>query len=193
MEEKNFFEITGTSDNIKSELLENIVSNKVNSDILFSLLQQNQDVLSEEECFEKIPGKMSMPAGTLGFITNNANYYVNVKFLTLAFICLIFDITITNGFASFLLGLFGIDYAAIKLNDLEKCVAYKIKTEKRVSADQLKSLALCNFTHHSTKCGNYRADGTCGVWQEADVQNAINSLIEKKVIKLKEGAYEIIF
>lgn len=187
------FCITGTSNNIKRELLEKVVTNKVNSDILFSLIQHNQNILSEDECFKELSSKISETTGTLEFLTNNATYYVNVKFLTLAFMCLIFDITITNGFASFLLGLFGIDYAAIKLNDLEKCVAYKIKTEKRVSAEQLKSLSLCNFTHHNTKCGNYREDGICVVWQEADVQNAINSLIEKKVIKLKEGAYEIIF
>lgn len=193
MEEKDFFEVTGTSDNIKSELIENVVANKVNSDILFSLLQQNQDLLSEEECFEKISGRISIPAGTLGFITNNANYYINVKFLTLAFMCLIFDITITNGFASFLLGMFGIDYAAIKLNDLEKCVAYKIKTEKRASAEQLKSLTQCNFTQHNTKCGNYREDGTCGNWGVDDVQKAIDSLMSKKILKLKDGAYEIIF
>ena len=140
MEEKDFFKVIGTSNNIKRELLEKVVTNKVNSDILFSLIHRNQNILSEDECFTELPSEVLETTGILGFLTNNATYYINVKFLTLAFMCLIFDIAITNGFAGFLLGVFGLDYARIKLNDLEKCVAYKIKTEKRASAEQLKQL-----------------------------------------------------
>lgn len=192
MTENNFFNITGTSGNIKKELIENIVLNKPQADILFERIKQNQDLFSDNEGFTELSGNESNSNETLNFLTDDASYFINVKLLTLAFICLIFDITISQGFASFLLGVFGINYAAIKLNDMEKCVAYKIKTEKRVGIEQLEALTQCNFTIKNKICGHYNNDGTCGVWTEKDVQEAINSLISQKIIHIKDNAYEII-
>lgn len=193
MEKNDFIKITDTSDNIKRELIDNVVINKVNADILFSKIQQNQILLSDDECFIESPCFTAKNDKILSFLVNDARYFVNVKFLSLAFICLIFDIKISNGFASFLLGVFGIDYAAIKLDGMEKCVAYKIKTEKRISAEQLAALNKCNFTNNNTNCGHYKNDGTCGNWAKDDIQRAISSLMSKKIINLKGDAYEIVF
>lgn len=194
MEKNDFIKITNTSDNIKREFIDKVVINKVNADILFSKIQQNQILLSDDECFKELPCITTTNNNkTLNFLVNDASYFVNVRLLSLAFICLIFDITISNGLASFLLGAFGIDYATIKLDGLEKCVAYKIKTEKRISAEQLIALNKCNFTNNNTNCGHYKNDGTCGNWKEDDIQRAIGSLMSKKIINLKGDAYEIVF
>ena len=193
MTKSDFLKITDTSSNIKKELIENVVLNKPQADILFERIQQNQNLFSDDEFFTELPLNNSMSVGSLSFLTYSASYFINVKFLTLAFICLIFDITISKGFASFLLGVTGIDYAAIKLNNMEKCVAYKIKTEKRISFDELIVLIQCNFISQNTKCGHCKNDGTCEIWTKNDVQTAINSLMSKKIIKMTGDMYEIIF
>lgn len=193
MTKSDFLKVTATSGNIKKELIENVVLNKPQADILFERIQQNQNLFSDGEFFTELPLNNSKSMGSLSFLTYNASYFINVKFLTLAFICLIFDITISNGFASFLLGVTGIDYAAIKLDNMEKCVAYKIKTEKRISFDELIVLIQCNFISQNTKCGHCKNDGTCEIWTKNDVQTAIYSLMSKKIIKMTGDMYEIIF
>lgn len=193
MTKSDFLKITDTSSNIKKELIENVVLNKPQADILFERIQQNQNLFSDDEFFTELPLNNSMNVGSLSFLTYSASYFINVKFLTLAFICLIFDITISKGFASFLLGVTGIDYAAIKLDNMEKCVAYKIKTEKRISFDELIVLIQCNFISQNTKCGHCKNDGTCEIWTKNDVQTAINYLMSKKIIKMTGDMYEIIF
>lgn len=193
MENNNYFEVEGTSNIIKEKMLENIVINKANSDFLFSVIQNNLNLLSEDEYFEKQPDLERSNGVTLGFLTNQANYHINIKFFSLALICLLFDIAISNGFAALLLGLFGVNYSLVKLNDMEKCVAYKIKTEKSINAKQLVDLTQCNFTQYNTKCGNLNDDSTCRRWQEGQVQAALDSLISKRIIKMNGMNYEIIF
>lgn len=196
MEANSFFTITGTSSQIKSALVDNVVINKVNSDILFDIIQNNINLLSSSngEEFEELPAVDNHNGNCLGLLLNNAEYHINIKFFTLAVICWIFDITITNGLASILLNLHGVDYSQVKLDGLERCVAYKIQTEKRVSAEQLKSLIQCNFAQRNKKCGKLCDDGTCRIWSGNgnDIQSAIDSLVSKKVIKLIGDSYGII-
>lgn len=193
MKDNDYFEIVGTSNIIKEKMLENIVINKANSDFLFSVIQCSQNLLSEDECFEKLPDLESGNAATLGFLTNQANYHINIKFFSLALICLLFDIEISNGFAALLLGLFGVNYSLVKLNDMEKCVAYKIKSEKGINDIQLSDLTQCNFTQYNSRCGNLNSDGTCNRWQESQVQAALKSLITQKIVKKNGMNYEIVF
>lgn len=187
MTKSDFLKVTGTSGNIKRELIENVVFNKPQADILFERIKQNQELFSDEECFRELPLNNSISMGSLNFLTCDASYFINVKYLTLAFICLIFDIKISKGFASLLLSLTGIDYTAKKLEGMEKCVAYKIKTEKRISSVE------CNFISQRTQCGHCKNDNTCDIWTNNNVQTAINSLMSKKIIKMTGDTYEIIF
>lgn len=193
METGNFFEINGTLNHAKKELINKIEFNKVNSDILFSIIHNNPNLLSDDEFFAEVPSDKPDNSVTFNFMNNCANYHINIKYFTLALLCLIFDITITKGAALFFLSLYGVDYSIVKLDDLEKCIAYKIKTEKRLSAKQLASLVQCNFTYHNKNCGKLNRDGSCRMWKEDDIQIAIDSLIAKKVVVLRDGAYEIIF
>lgn len=192
MPENDFFKFAGTPGNIEKQLIEKVVLNRPQAGILFEAIKQNQNLLSDGESFKELHNDVSTNIEMLNFLTDDASYFINVKFLTLAFICLIFDITISRGFASFLLDVFGTNYAAIKLNDMEKCVAYKIRAEKRVGIEQLKALTQCNYTIKNKNCGHYNNDGTCGVWTGKDVQEAVNSLISQKTIYIKDNAYEIV-
>lgn len=194
MENNDYFKASGTSDMIKEKMMGNIVINKVNSDFLFNIMQNNNNLLSDDEYFEKQQSvAYETDVRVLGFLTTEANYHINIKFFTLAFICLLFDITISNGFAAFLFGFFGVDYSLVKLNGMEKCVAFKIKSEKSINEQQLLDLTQCNFTQYNTACGNQNDDGNCKKWQEVEVKNALNSLLSKKVIQKVGTNYEIIF
>ena len=193
MENNIYFEAVGTSNIIKEKMLENIVINKANSDFLFNIIENNQNLLSDDEYFEKQIVVKGVNAKALSFLTTQANYHINIKIFTLAFICLLFDMAISDGVAAFLLGLFGVNYSLVKLNGMEKCVAYKIKSEKSVNDEQLTALTQCNFTQYNTKCGNLNADGSCKMWREDQVKAALDSLISKKIIKMNGMNYEIIF
>lgn len=87
----------------------------------------------------------------------------------------------------------GINCEVIELDDTEKCVAYKIKTEKRISFEQLVPLIQCNFIGKNDKCGHYRRDCTCEIWTKDTIQTSIDSLESKKIIKKNGDMYEIIF
>jgi len=193
MGKDDFLVASGNSERIKKEFIGRVVPSPFQADILFDRMQQNENLLSDEECFTSLHSNMSDDTNIFYFMTPSVSYYINAKFLTLAFLCLIFDIEITKGFASFILNATGIDYSVIKLDNMERCVAYKIKEEKRIGFEQLVPLVQCNFDDYNTKCGHYRNDETCSIWTHSNIQNAIDSLIRKRVLKLNGEMYEIVF
>lgn len=193
MGKDDFLVASGNSERIKKEFIGRVVPSPFQADILFDRMQQNENLLSDEECFTSFHSNMSDDTNVFYFMTPSVSYYINAKFLTLAFLCLIFDIEITRGFASFILNATGINFSAIKLNNMERCVAYKIKEEKRIGFEQLVPLVQCNFDDYNTKCGHYGNDETCSIWTHSNIQNAIDSLIRKRVLKLNGEMYEIVF
>lgn len=87
------------------------------------------DVLDDDEAFDIKKEKPEQTDG-LGFIVPKTNYYLNVKKTTIAFIGLLLDIQFAEGFASFVLNIFGITADAIrKLTNIEKCVLLLLKTD----------------------------------------------------------------
>lgn len=193
MGKDDFLVVSGNSERIKKEFIGRVVASPFQADILFDRMQQNENLLSDEECFTSFYSNMSEDTNVFYYMTPKVSYYINAKYLTLAFLCLIFDIEITNGFASFILNTTGINYFAIKLNNMERCVAYKIKEEKRISFEQLVPLIQCNIDDYKTKCGHYRNDESCSIWTPARIQNAIDSLMKKRVLKFSGEMYEIVF
>lgn len=193
MGKDDFLVVSGNSERIKKEFVGKVVPFKLQADILFDRIQRNENLLSDEERFTSFYSNMSEDTNVFYYMTPNMSYYINAKYLTLAFLCLIFDIEITNGFASFILNTTGINCSAIKLDNMERCVAYKIKEEKRISFEQLVPLVQCNFDDYNTECGHYRNDESCCIWTRSSIQNAIDSLMKKRVLKLKGEMYEIVF
>lgn len=193
MGKDDFLVVSGNSKRIKKEFIGRVVSSPFQADILFDRMQQNENLLSAEECFNSFYSNMSEDNNVFYFVTPSVTYFINAKYLTLAFLCLIFDIEITRGFASFILNATGIDYSVIKLDNMEKCVAYKIKEEKRIRFEQLVPLVQCNFDDYNSECGHYRNDESCSIWTSCNIQNAIDSLMEKGVLKLNGEMYEVVF
>lgn len=198
MPTNNYFTATGTENNIERNMVDTITYNKANADLLFNLLNENQDLLSDDECFtiDKNENNNDAPnnSSLLGFMLDHQKYHINIKFATLALLCLLFDIEFSKGFAAFLFGVFGLNYAVTKLDGIEKCIAYRLRKEKALSLDELKQPCRCSFSHYNSKCGNLSDNGTCAEWEKEDlVEETINSLMDKKVIKQKGDKYVLVF
>ena len=59
--------------------------------------------------------------------------------------------------------------------------------------EQLVPLVQCNFDDYNSECGHYRNDESCSIWTFCNIQNAIDSLMEKGVLKLNGEMYEVVF
>ena len=198
MSNNRYFTNNGTANDIEINMVDTITDNKVNADLLFNLIDKNQDLLSDDESFilEKANPNNddSSSVSLLGFMLVHQKYHINIKFATLALICLLFDIKYSQGFAAFLFGAFGLDYAVVKLDDIEKCIAYRLKKEKALSLDELKQPYRCGFTYCNSRCGNLSDDGTCDKWEDgALIEKALASLVQKKVVKQKGDKYALVF
>lgn len=201
MKTNEYFKETGTANKIENCMIGSVTYNKANADLLFSIIHKNKMLLSNDECFvEDISdsfedkNKSSDDTAMLGLMLAHQKYHINIKYTTLALICLIFDIAVSQGFASFLLPILGVDYSLVKLDDMEKCIAYKLKEEKALSSDELKHSCQCNFVHYNLKCGKLNDDGTCNNWVDSEmIDETLESMINKKVIKLKGDKYVLVF
>ena len=198
MSNNRYFTNDGTVNDIEINMVDTITDNKVNADLLFNFIDKNQDLLSENESFflkKAEPGNDdSSSVSLLGFMLLHQKYHINIKFATHALICLLFDIKCSQGFAGYLFGAFGLNYAVVKLDDIEKCIAYRLKKEKSLSLDELKQPYQCSFTYCNSRCGNLNDDGTCNKWENgAYIEKALASLLQKNVVKQKGDKYALVF
>lgn len=146
------------------------------------------DILSDDERFDVEKEKLERE-NMLGFIVPKTNYYLNVKKTTIAFIGLLFDIQFTEGFASFVLNIFGITAETIrKLKDIEKCVLLLLKMDFIIIDND-------EYRFHNTpQCMNfalectYRQYDKCCLSNEA-IYDTIQSLLHKKVVKRKGNTF----
>lgn len=159
---------------------------------IFNFLDENAGLLYGEEGFS-IKFDKGSDKKMKQFLSKNASYHVNVKHFTLALVCMLLDRVIPAGLASLLLGFSGNDYSVTKLEGFEKCVAYKIREEKRMNFEQIKQLNLCAGAGINYRCFNRENDKTCQVWNDKKIQDTLSSLISKKIIKERNQFYEIIF
>lgn len=142
------------------------------------------DVLGDDEAFDVKEEKPKQENG-LGFMVPKTNYYLNVKKTTLAFIGLLLDIQFANGFASFVLNIFGITADTIrKLKDREKCVLLILKTNSIIMDNGKYTL------NGAPKCMNfalgctYRQYDTCCLSNEV-LHDTVQRLLNEKVIKCR--------
>ena len=200
MEINEYFDKIGTAETIEDCLDESVTYNRVNADLLFSVMHDNRELLSGDEFLIDMFAALAKDGkdnndstAILGLMFNHQKYHINVKYTTLALICLLFDIVISKGFAAFLFGMFGLDYSIVKLDEMEKCIAYKLKEKKALTLDELKESFQCTFLHNNSKCGKLNDDGTCTIWgKDQIIDNALESMIEKKIIKIKGEKYVLV-
>lgn len=190
------FSFVGSEADLKNNLSQHINIDTTCSNNMFNFIDENACLFSGDEWFvlKLDKGQNSKEKTRVKqFLPENASYHINAKKFTMALICLLIDIQITSGFATFLLGLYGIDYSVTKLESFEKCIAYKIKKERRLNFEQLKQLNLCDSTHFNKHCFNRTNDKTCQTWNDRKIRDTLNSLLTKKIIVEKDSFYEIIF
>ena len=149
--EKEYLNYTGSVLGIENVMKDRITLDMKNAEILFDLINKNKELLSPDEYIIYSSNDFSKnnyrdnENAVFGFIFHQQQYHINVKYATLALMCLLFDIAISKGFATFLYGLFGINYSVSKLNDMEKCVTYRLKKEKGLTLEGLIESRDCVF------------------------------------------------
>lgn len=195
-----YYNSIGTANQIENNMVGSVTYNKANADLLFSTIFKNKDLLSEGEYISEITqGSPEEENGKtnntvfLGLMVYHQEYHLNIKYATLALLCLLFDIAISKGFASFLFGLFGMDYSLVKLDDMEKCITFKLKEKHALSHDELRDSVYCGFVHKNSNCGELNDDGTCRKWgDEKLIDDTIKSLVDKNVVKVKGDKYVLV-
>lgn len=200
MEINEYFDKIGTAETIEDCMDENITYNRANADFLFGMIHNNRELLSDDEFFielladlKKDEKNSSDPTAILGLMFDHQKYHINIKYTTIALICLLFDIVISKGFASFLFGVLGLDYSIVKLDGMEKCIAYKLKEKKELSLDELKESCQCTFAYNNSICGKLNNEGTCTIWgKDQSIEKILASMIEKKIIKIKGEKYVLV-
>ena len=200
MENDEYFDKIGTAETIEDSMDENVTYNKANADFLFGMIYDNRELLSDDEFFiesladsRKDEKNNSDSTAILGLMFDHQKYHINIKYTTLALICLLFDIVISKGFASFLFGALGLDYSIVKLDGMEKCIAYKLKEKKGLSLAELKESCQCTFAYNNSKCGKLNDEGACTIWEKDQcIEKALASMIEKKIINIKGGKYVLV-
>lgn len=190
---------SGTEEVIENDIAKKITYNEENAKLLFSIIKNNKEDLldGQDEYFRE---EISIPHNdennnrdVLNFMLLNCRYHISIKYTTIALLCLIFDITISKGFATFLLPLLGIKYGKEKLDGMERCIAYKLLKEKcGHSLNELTKSCECDFTSYNSNCGNLDNNGKCKIWKKKKICEALKTLTNKNVIEKKENEYELV-
>ncbi len=171
------------------------LSNYINPDdvrIVVRSLPVFRELIEDDETLEIRKGSQEQGSG-MAFVIPKTNYYINLKVTTIAFIGLILDIAFAEGFAAFILGLFGVTADVIrKLSDTEKCVLLFVK-EDAVLPNEGKytlrdSLPCINYAR---ECGCRQYD-KCGLSEET-LTATVQKLLEKSIIKQTGNSLEYRF
>lgn len=199
METNDYLKKSGTAEVIENDIAEKITYNEENAKLLFSIIKNNKDLLDgQDEYFRE---EISIPHNdennsrdVMNFTFFDYTYHISIRQTTIALVCLIFDIAIADGFASFFFNMFGVPPYLIKLDRMERCVAYKLWKEKRgLSLNELQKLRKCDFTSYNSNCGNLDKNETCKTWKNKKIAEALKTLTNKNVIEKREDKYELVF
>lgn len=178
----DYINIQGDENKILQELSKYM--NQGGAKLIVQNMPSFLDILGDDEAFDITKEKQEQE-NQLGFMVPKTNYYLNVRKTTIALIGLLFDIQFTQGFASFVLNIFGITADTIrKLTNMEKCVLLLLKTDSiifdnggYVISDASKCM---NFDIGCTYCQYDK----CHLSKEA-LNDTVQKLLDEKVIKRK--------
>lgn len=191
----NYIELEGTKEQIINQLIEqppnidsaNIVT-KRDIGYFLDLVEQNRDLLSDDEIFEK---RIPDYDGNSKFITPNAEYYISIKKITLAIIAE-FTASISMPI-SLILRILGVETEGAYVKKLdsilgESCIMLEAARKKREGIN--KNL----FKSNRGECVNvylhckYNIDDKCTCTSK-DVENICESLEERKILLKKRNRY----
>lgn len=176
--------IRGDEKDIISELSKYIESDDVRT--VVRSLSAFRDLIDDDETLE-IERKIQTQKNVMEFIIPKTNYYINLKITTIAFFVFLLDLNFTEGFASFIMSIFGVTADAIrKLSDTEKCVLLLVKTDAVLAGEGEYML------RDSVSCINYTRKCDCRQYDRCSLPKAVltaavEKLLEKNIIK-QEGS-----
>ena len=120
-------------------------------------------------------------------------YYINLRSATLTLLALLLDLKTTNGIASTVLALLGVNSRAlahIPTNNGERCVLIETCRQKSRIAnsrifDEIKG---CECVNNNLSC-KYRIESKCSI-SEIQINDLFESLTEKNVLSKDSGMYK---
>lgn len=140
------------------------------------------ELIDDDEVLE-ISKETQEQGSSMGFVVPKTNYYINLKKTTIALIGLLLDIGFAEGFAAFILGIFGVSADVIrKLSDTEKCVLFLVKADAvlvKAGKYELKESAIC--INYARECGCRQYD-KCSLFEDV-LTDTVRKLLEKNIIK----------
>jgi hypothetical protein len=162
------------------------------ADIMIDGFERYRNLFDDDEYIraEQVYQKSNIP-GVLNLMIPKTTYFVNLKRASITLLTFILDLTLTDGFASTVLGLAGYSTQAIvKLSEenAEKCIYMNLyKQENHTgSSSMLSSPQNQSCPNHDLRC-KYRKDAKCTMPEEA-VAATLKSLSEKNVISRTRDA-----
>lgn len=193
---EKYVELEGTKEQIINQLIERSQNNdginrvtKKDIGIFLDIIEQNRDLLSDDEIFEKrVPDYDGNPK----FIMSNAEYYISIKKITLEVIAFVASFTIQIPI-QLILGIMGIEAEGAYLAKLdsilgESCVMLEAVRKKGEGID--KNL----FKTNRGECVNsylrckFNMDGNC-MCTANDVEDICERLEDKKMLLKKRKRY----
>ena len=190
MENNKCIVLEGELENIISELSETGMFSQDDCKTVLQLLEENIDILSEDETFEKV---LFNKVGA-GYTTANYQYYINIKITTILILVYLLDYKFTHGAAAALSSIMGIKTGAIvKLQEEngEKCIFKELTLQKKQGdKNVLKKFKgeCCN--NHYQCC--YRSEGKCNCSKE-QIEIILNSFASKNIVVKKGRKYLVQF
>lgn len=160
--------------------------------LIIQNLPSFMSILDDSETFS-IKEEMPEQKGELAFIIPKTNYYLNIKKTTIAFIGLLFDIQFTQGFASFVLNIFGMTADTVrKLSNIEKCVLLLLKSDS-ITTDNSKYIfsGAPRCMNFALKCAYCQYDKCC--LPDSVLNDTIQKLLENKIIRYKRNSFVYCF
>jgi len=161
-----------------------------NAELFLANLHKYKNLFEPDEYYSKKQIYKESSQKIMGLIISKTNYYISLKATTISLVCLLLDIKITNGFASFLLAATGLNYVLVRLTQIEKCVIIRAKQLKTKS---FTIESILNYVFSTDRCGlcEYFAQNKCCIERE-HLQNILDSLVEKGIVTLRNKAYTYI-
>lgn len=150
---------------------------------LLNYLIQNQDLLGDDETIEIEYDTRHRP--TMNLTLFDSSYYINLKVTTIVIIASLLDITLTKGFASAALSLFGVtstSFAYIEESNGERCILKEtLANNPRIGTSDILKKYHHKCCYPTSSC-TFRDDEECKCTVN-DIINIYEELCKKNIFR----------
>jgi hypothetical protein len=183
------FRFSGTEDSLKLKMSE--FMSDIDIQHFIRNIEKIVEFLDDDEYVEKRFSFPQSQPGFLQFLIPNTNYNINIKALSLTTLALLFDIHITSGFMSALLGITGFNsHSIVLLNEIEgeKCMVMEALRNKRIINKKIFSNSNSECVNNHLNC-RHNKEGICHVKTE-NIEGILDILCDKNVFTKIGNVYK---